>query len=292
MKKILFLLFLIPVLVFCQEDQNKSAEDFVKEYSKLFEEKNWDAVQKMYAEGAIIIEPHGKVQPIRETIKSFFEKTGNIKQDVKNISTEITGPNSAIVTRIFTETRDRSGKAEVIDFFEIYILEKIDGVWKIKINYYSLNNPLIFAKTIDKKYQIPNAPLFDKAGWLVSHAWDVAILFINYFKETGTTSAEVGIMVGKRSSKTFNQSEGFDGLTDIFISGLQILSTYAEVLERDETTFKAKFLAPVVDKDFDVTSDDLYIFSKNMWTEMADYMGSDCNLSVDGDYWILSMNKK
>ncbi len=164
MKKILLLLFLFPVIALGQEDLKKSAEDFVLNYIKLFQEKKWDVIQDMYVDDAQMIQPDGKVVPLRETIKSFFDEVSGIKDDVKQVTVDVTGPNSALVMTRFIETRDWTVKVEVRDFFEIYLLERVEGVWKIKKYYFNMNNPLTFSEAIEEKYQKENSPALSKAN--------------------------------------------------------------------------------------------------------------------------------
>lgn len=292
MKKILLLLFLFPVIALGQEDLKKSAEDFVLNYIKLFQEKKWDVIQDMYVDDAQMIQPDGKVVPLRETIKSFFDEVSGIKDDVKQVTVDVTGPNSALVMTRFIETRDWTVKVEVRDFFEIYLLERVEGVWKIKKYYFNMNNPLTFSEAIEEKYQKENSPALSKANWAINHGWSLICNDIDYFKQAGITPAESGRIMGERFAKTWNQSLGFDGLVNGFIWGLQIMSTNVEVLERDETTLKAKFLSPVINKEWNITPEDLFIFSQNVWPEIANYMGGICELSVEGNEWILTINKK
>lgn len=55
MKKVLSLFLLFSALVFAQNDQIKSAEDFMQEYFQLFDDKQWDSVLEMYTDDSQVV---------------------------------------------------------------------------------------------------------------------------------------------------------------------------------------------------------------------------------------------
>lgn len=70
------------------------------------------------------------------------------------------------------------------------------------------------------------------------------------------------------------------------------MSSYVEVLEKNDSYFKAKFKVPVVNKTWEFSKEDLLTFCLNIWQEEANFMGGSCTLTEDGGYWILSLSKK
>ncbi|MCE5206040.1 MAG: hypothetical protein LLF80_08070 [Porphyromonadaceae bacterium] len=204
---------------------------------------------------------------MRETIQANIErargKITDVKIDIKQVVVDVVGPNSALVTTNGIDRREWSEYIQVIDFFEINLLERADGVWKIKKHYYNINFPLTFAETIEEKYRRDNSPVIDKLDWSIGHLWSLICNDIDYFKQAGTTPAEYGRMFGNRFAKTWNQKLGFDGLINGFVWSLQFMSSQVEVLERNETTFKAKFLATDRNKGWDITSEELLIVCQN-----------------------------
>lgn len=251
MKSLLFYVFiLLPSILFGQDDLKKSAEDFMKGYYKLFEEKKWNLVTETYAEDAQVVWMNGMVLSLYEMMKPVLEKNKtemtSDKVDVKWILSDITGPNSVLVTTRYIEATDRTG-----------------------------NTAAIF-----------------KAGNAINHGWVLILSMIEHFKNAGISPAESGKMIGARFAKTWDPSMGFEALASGFNWGLQIMSTYVEVLERNNRTFKAKFLSPATYESWNVTKEDLLVCSQNTWQEIADYMGGICSLTEDGNYWIITMTKK
>ncbi|MDD2243407.1 MAG: hypothetical protein PHY69_09830 [Dysgonamonadaceae bacterium] len=297
MKKIFFLLIiLLPTLVFSQENIRRSAEDFVIEYFKLFEEKQWDAIPNMYAKDAQVIWLNRNVLPLLETMKPILDKnktemTGE-KIDVKWILTDVMGTNTAMVYTRYLETTNRLGQIRVTDNMGVFQLEQINGEWKIKKWIPSQNFPLIFNQNIDEKYQMDNMATIAKAGFAIQHGWNILFYNLEYFNKAGTTPAELGRMMGARFAETWDKTKGFEGLANGFIWGLQIMSTYVEVLERNETTFVAKIAPPNTASIFDFTKEDLFICCQNIWSEIADYMGGNCTLENQENYWIITLKKK
>lgn len=297
MNKLFILLFIfLPAVLFGQEDLKKSAEDFLRGYYKLFEEKKWDLIMETYAKDAQVIWMNGNVSPLAEAMKPELEKykkeVTSEKIDVKWIVSDITGPSSAQVVVNYIETNDRSGNIQVQDDIEVYLLEQIMGVWKIKKWFIQHNLPLIYSANIDTKYRTRNPASVIKARSAIDHWWGLLSYLIEHNKEIGVSPDESGKIMGARFAMTWNPSDGFEALASGFTFGLQIMSPYVEVLERNETTFKAKILSPTINDNWKVTEDDLFICTQNIWEGIADYMGGVCSLSKSDKYWIITMTKK
>lgn len=295
MKKMMLLFIMLPSIAFSQADMKQSAEDFVKSYFKLFEEKKWEAIPEMYTEDAQVI-LNGEFMSLFERMKPVLEKnkTGmtSDKIEVKWMVSDVTGPTSALVTTSYLETTNRSGNIRVTDNIGVFLLEQKNEVWKIKKWIPLQNLPLLFNENINKKYQINNTAAVYKATSAINHAWSLLLFDIEAAKKAGISPAEHGQTIGARYAKTWDPSGGFEALANGFTWGLQIMSTYVEVLERNESAFKAKFLAPDIYVKADLTKEDLYDFSQHVWSEIADVMGGTCSLAEDGKYWIVTMNKK
>lgn len=296
MKKLLFLLALLPAIAFSQQDLKTSAEEFVHNYYKLCQEANFDLLKDKISEDAQFIFPHGQVLPLRETLQSNLKKFGdtitNYKIEVKYIIADIIHPNSAFVTTSCIESMDWLGEAKSLEYFEIYLLERTGSSWKLKKNYFSQNYPLVFAKTIEEKYQTENSPIINKLGWSMNHISSLTSYEIEHFKKTGISAAESGTLMGKRYAKDFDKPMEFYDVAGGFIWFFQIISPYMEVLKRDDTSFKAKIVAPIVDKSTDVTPEELFIYNSHVWTEIANYLETSFEMSAEDDYWIITMNKK
>ncbi|MFA6701464.1 MAG: hypothetical protein WCR12_02745 [Dysgonamonadaceae bacterium] len=296
MKKLFLLLIIFPTILFSQENMKKSAEDFVTGYFKLFEDKKWDKIPNMYADDSQVVWLNGKVLPLPESMNATLEKnkiemtSDNI--DVKWMLTDVTGPNTALVTSSYIETTNRSGNIRVTENVGVYLLEQNDGKWQIKKWFPHQNFPLLYKDKIDKRYQIDNIAVIYLASSAINHGWSLICNDIDYFKRTGISPSEYGSMMGERFAKSWDQSVGFNAFATDFIKGLQIMSTYVEVLERNETSFKVKFLSPVIDKNWDVTSKELFSCSRTIWSKIANHMGANCSLDDDGKYWVITMKKK
>ncbi|MFA7104285.1 MAG: hypothetical protein WC165_04000 [Dysgonamonadaceae bacterium] len=296
MKKIFLLLIMFPTFLFSQENMKKSAEDFVTGYFKLFEDLKWDKIPDMYADDAQIIWPNGKIIPKLEAMKPYMDKNKpeliSLKIDVKWMLTDITGPNSAMVSTSYISTKNRSGNIEVKDNIEFFLLERKEDIWKIKKEIGNWNFPLVFSDNIDKKYQISNMSAIAKLDVAINQRWYAMYRDIEYFKNNGTSPSEYGKMLGKMYANVWDKSEGFDGLFNGFIWNCEILSKYVEVLERNESSFKVKFSSPAIGEKWNFTKEDLSNYCGNIWSEIADYMGATCTQTDDGKYWIVTMNKK
>lgn len=296
MKKLFFLLILLPVVTFSQENLKKSAEDFVTGYFKLFEDKKWDEILNTYADDGLLIWPNSKIVPLRETMKPYLDKNKtemtSEKVDIKWILTDVTGPNSAMVTTSYMDKTDKTGNIRITDNIAVFLLERKSGSWKIKKSYPQSNFPLIYNAGIDKKYQTDNNGLMNNCTGAIGQEWSLLCYEIENLKKDGVAPTEYGIKTGKRFAITWDKTKGYEGLVSGFTWGFQVMSTYVEVMEKNENTFKTRILSPTINKNWDVTSNELLIFTENVWKEIADFMGGTCTIKQDGKYWIVTMTKK
>lgn len=296
MKKLFLLLLIFPTVMFSQENIKKSAEDFIKEYFKLHEDLKWDAIPGMYAEDAQIVWPNGEVINTMKEIKPYLEKinkeTIGLKIDVKIMLTDVMGPESAMVTTNFISTIKQKENIQVFDQTDVFLLEQIGGVWKIKKDVANWNFPLIFSENVDKKYVLQNMPSIVRAKEAIELVWSNICYDIEDFKKSGRPSAIYGKIMGKRYASFWDQSKGFDESTSTLIKAFQVLSTYVEVMERNETTLKARFLPPTINKNLNVTRKDLFNYSESFWSEIGDKMGTGFTQTDDGKYWIVTIKKK
>ena len=296
MKKIFLLLVMLPTILFSQENLKSSAEGFMAGYFKLFEEKNWDIIPKVYAEDAQLIFPDGKILSLQEAMNPYMEKnkkeTISMKIDVKWMQTDVTGPNTVMVTTNLIETTKRIEGIQVFDYVEVFLLERAEDIWKIKKYVANWNFPLIYNENIEKKYQIGNMSAIAKLDGAIDQIWYAMFYDIEYFKKNGTPPAEYGKMMGTMYVKTWDKSKGFDGLCSGLIWNCEILFKYVEVMERNETTLKVRLIPPDISEKWNFTREELLNYSRNIWLEIADYMGATTTTTEDGKYWIVTMKKK
>jgi hypothetical protein len=247
MKSLLFYVFiLLPSILFGQDDLKKSAEDFMKGYYKLFEEKKWNLVTETYAEDAQVVWMNGMVLSLYEMMKPVLEKNKtemtSDKVDVKWILSDITGPNSVLVTTRYIETTDRTGNIRVTDNIGVYLLEQKNGAWKIKKWIPQQNLPLIYTENVDKKYQTGNTAAIFKAGNAINHGWVLILSMIEHFKNAGISPAESGKMIGARFAKTWDPhpwdlKHWLQDLIGDFRSCQRMLKCWKEIIEPSRLNF-------------------------------------------------------
>ncbi len=299
MKKLFLFLLLLPAVTFGQESQKKSAEDFVTGFLKMFEEKKRDDILKSCSDDGQMIWPNHSITSLPEMMTSIvnnnkIEMTSD-KIDIEWITADVVGPASAMVTVSYLETTDRSGNVCVKDNLDVYLLELKEGNWKIKKLIPQDNYPLIYNKNIDEKFRTGGmGPLTRFNGALIQYAFK-AMCDLEILKNEGISPAEVGKIIGKRDTKIDRETRNFEGIATEFVWGIQSISTYTEVLERNENTLKLKFIPFLVSEKWGsgVTNEDIRIMMENLFKiKSADSMGGECSLEVDGKYWILKLNKK
>mgnify|MGYP002407487435 FL=1 len=296
MKKILFLLILLPTFIFSQENIKMSSENFLTEYYKLFEEKKWDVIPSMYTDDANMIWYNGVSMPMNEWIQPVLESyktdTSDVKMDVKWVITDVIDDHSVMITNNYIESTKRSDNIRVTDNKCIYLLIKKDGSWKIKTWIPIQNYPLVYDDNVDKKYQTDNMSVLAKATRGINQAWSLIYYNIEHNKGHGILPDESGKMIGARFAKTWDKSKGFEGLASGIITELQIMTSYVEVIERNEYACKVKILPPTIYKTWNFTKNDLFTSTNGYFSEIAKYMGAESDLIEDGRYWVLTMTKK
>lgn len=297
MKKLFFLLILLPAVTFSQENLKKTAEDFVTGYFKMFEDKKWDNITNSFTEDAQIIFPNQYIANAGSSVKSMVERSKtevtSYKVDVKWISADVMGTGSAMVTVSYLETTERSGNVRVTDNLDVYLLVLKEGTWKIKKLIPQDNYVLIFDKSIDKKYQKGKiGPLPRHEGTLIQLN-GVSLFNIEEYKKNGIDAAQLGKQTGLRFAKGWDPSLGFEGLASSFLWLLQTMSPYIEVLERNDYSAKYKIMPLMTLVDgWNVTKQDIYDYNQNIFFVIADHMGTNSTLTEDGKYWILTLSKK
>jgi hypothetical protein len=215
------------------------------------------------------------------------------KIDVKSISAEVLSPNIALVTANYLQTTDRSGNISFFDNLDVFLLEMKEGSWKIRKYIPHFNYPLIYNENIDKKFQTGRLAPLSRFDGLSSQMNGILLYFFEDYKKNGTTPAQLGKIVGSRFAKTWNQSRGFEGLASGFLWNLQTMSTYIEVLDRNENTAKYKCNPMLtISERWNVTKQEALEYCQNAFGEIADYMGGTCLIVEDGKFWILTFNKK
>ena len=287
---------MLPVVALSQENLQQSAENFIISYFKLFEDKKWDEIPNAWAKDAQIIRLDGGISPAAEMIKNVIKDSPTIvndKIDINWIETDAFDSNTAMVSVRYIETvkRTTDPPLRVTDNVDVILVVKELGVWKIKKWILRQNFAIIYDNKIDKKYKTnPLASIyrFNSANY---QFWGMILYNVESSKKNGITPAEAGKAMGIRFVKSWDVSKGFEGLVSSFIWGLQVMSNYVEVLERNEDILKARFLAPSNIKGWDVTKDELRITALNVWSEIANGMGGTCSLTDDGDFWVLEFNR-
>lgn len=298
MKKLIFVLVFLPFVAVSQLSLNQSAEEFVRSYFKMFEEKKWDEILRSYSEDGQMIWPNHAISSLPVTMKSIVEQNkidmSSDKIDVKWILADVMGPESAMVTASYLETTDRSGNVRVTDNLDVYLLNVEEGSWKIKKLIPQDNYPLIYSEHIDKKFQTGRmGPLNRFDGALIQNGF-IYMVELEFSKKRGTNPVELGKMIGERDAKIEHEVGEFAGLASAFVWGIQALSTYTEVIERNDNALKIKFIPFDIPKPWgsDATNEDLRIMLENCWNESADSMGGSCSIEADGKFWVLALNKK
>jgi hypothetical protein len=300
MKKLIFLLIFLPFVAVSQTNLNQSAEEFVRSYFKMFEDKKWDEILRSYSEDGQIIWPNHTISPSMVKMKSILDRCktefDSFQIDVKWILTDLMGPNSAMVTAsYFMETTDRSGNIRMTDNLDVHLISVENGSWKIKKLIIQDNYPMIYSDHINKELQTDQIGPLQRIDSALIHYTFLMMCNLEFFKQRGISPAELGKMIGGRDAKIDHGTKGdFSSLASDFLWGLKTLSTYTEVLERNDNTLKIKFI-PISIPDAwgpDVTHEDLRVMMQNWFTVAADDRGGKCSLEANGKFWLFTLNKK
>lgn len=297
MKKLIFLLIFLPFVAVSQTNLNQSAEEFVKSYFKMFEDKKWDEIPKSFTDDCQMIGANYTPVPISNWMNWVLNINKNNlnsdKVDVKWISSDDMGKGVSMVSTRYYETVERSNSSfRTTDNIAVFLVVQNEGKWKIKKWFIQQSYPLLFDDHIDPNYQkgaIGPLPRFDGA---LNQMSNLMMYNLEYSMKNGQTPTEIGKRMGERYAKTWDQSKGFEGLVSGFVWGLQTGSNYVEILERDENTFKARFILFPISKTWEVSEQNILDFYKGMWDEIIGYMGGTYTLVVDGRFWVVTMNRK
>lgn len=297
MKKLIFLLVLLPFGVVGQNDLNKSAEEFVLGYFKMFENKQWDEVPKSLTDDCVFIganyTPALYSTMLSNILRFNRENLISDKIEVKWINADAIGPNAAMVSIHYIENVERSNfSPRSTDNISIFLLVQNEGAWKIKKLIIQQSYPLLVDKQIDQMYQRGALGMLARFDGGLGQMSSVFMYILESSMKGGATPAETGKKIGARFAKTWDQSKGFEGLANGFAYGLQTGSNYVEIMERSETTFKARFRLFPVSPTWEVTPQNILDMYKGMWDEIVGYMGGTYTLTDDGKFWTVTLNKK
>ena len=302
MKKFILLLLLAPVIAFGQQTNaeqeilKKSAETFITNFYKNWENKNWDGILSSYCTDGKFISST-KTGSLSDELKSaveyFKSNVTDCKITVNSISTEILGQTSALVTVHYLETDNLQGNIRNWDYFDNYLLNMEKGAWKLKNFYSQYFLPVIFDEKVDKQWQIGKADPAWRFIGASNQMMGIFSYFMEDYKKNGTSPAQIGKIIGARFATYWDHSKGFEGLSSGFMWNLQTLSPYIEVLERNEKTVKFKFESFQADvKTWGITQQELLEYFQNAFGEIATSMGGTCSIVEDGKYYVMTMNKK
>jgi hypothetical protein len=306
MKRLIFLLIIIPVIAFSQntdtktttseENLKKSAETFVANWFKYWDDKKYNEILNSVNQDASYINLTS-TKPLSKNFNEFIDylkkNDGSYKVNTYSYATDVLSKTLAIVSVKYIDSTIIKSDITVTDNFDIIILEMVNDAWKFK-NYYSTAfMPVVFNANIDKKWQKGKVEPVWRFSGAVNQMFSLVVGFIEDYKKNGTNPAQAGKMMGARFAKVWDQSRGFDGLASGMMWSFQTMSTYVEVLERNENMIKFKIEPFQVDeKNWNVTQQELLEFFQNSLNEIASTMGGTCIIIVDTKQWIVTLSKK
>lgn len=300
------MLIILPAIAFSQQtekkattsDENlkKSAETFVANWFKYWNDKKYDEILNSVNEDAIYF-TQTSTKPLSENFKEFIDylkkNDGSYNVNTYFYSTDVLSKTLAILTVKYIDSTIIKSNITVTDNFDIITLEMVKGAWKFK-NYYSTAfMPVIFNANIDKKWQKGKVePVWRYSGAL-NQMYSLLVCFLEDYKKKGTSPAEAGKMMGARFTKEWDQSKGFAGLASGMMWNVQTMFNYIEVLERNENTIKFKLdIFQVDEKNWNITQQEFLEFFQNSLNEIATYMGGTCIIIIDTRQWIITLAKK
>lgn len=307
MKKIIFLLILISAFSFgqnaqkrnsgSQEELKKSAETFVTDWIKYFENKNWDAIVNSADADGLLISAL-EASPLKNSLEGITEygkKKDNSSKKIliDSLSTEVFGKTSAMVTaRYKTSLISPWGTTDIANL-DNFRLEKIDGNWKIKTWFRQEYFPTIFSENIESVWNYRRDLLW-RFNDAIFQMGNIALFFMGEYKKNGTSPAQLGKIMGARFAEGWNPEGGFDGLASGFTNVIQSLSTNVEVLELNKNTAKFKYdpFFSQMAQYYNLSKQDVLEYFQNAFGAIADKMGSTSSLVEDDKYYLLTLNKK
>jgi hypothetical protein len=277
MKKIIFLLIFFPAIVFGQQtaqkastsDENlkKSAETFVANWFKYWGDKKYDEILKSIDQDANYI-TLTSTKPLSQNMNEFIDylkkNEGSYKVNTYSYTTDVLSKTLVVLSVKYIDSTIIKSDITVTDNFDIITLEMVKEAWQFK-NYYSTAfMPVVFNANIDKKWQKGKAEPVWRFSGAVNQMFSLLVGFIEDYKKNGTSPSQAGKMMGARFAQFWDQSRGFEGLASGMMWNFQTMTTYVEVLERNENMIKFKFEPFQVDeKKWNVTQQELLEFFQN-----------------------------
>jgi hypothetical protein len=230
---------------------------------------------------------------MNEFIDYLKKNEGSYKVNTYSYSTDVLSKTLAILSVKYIDSTIIKSEITVTDNFDIITLEMVKDAWKFK-NYYSTAfMPVIFNANIDKKWQNSKVEPAWRFSGAVNQMNSLLVGFMEDYKKKGTSPAQAGKMIGARFAKEWDQSKGFAGLARGMMWNFQTMTTYLEILERNENMIKVK-LEPFQfdEKNWNVTQQEFLEFFQNSLGEIASYMGGTCIIIIDNKQWIITLSKK
>jgi hypothetical protein len=306
MKKLIFLLIILPTIVFGQqttqkatsseENLKKSAETFVTNWLQSWENKKWDEILSSSNDNGIYYtsaETNTLPVVLKRAVDYYKSSITDSKILINSLSTEVIGQTVAMVTARYLEATTDAGNVTNLEYLDLFFLEMNQGSWKIKTWYSQFFAPVIFNKSLDKKMQKGKVEPVWRYFGTVNQMNSFLVCFLEDYKKKGVSPAQAGKMMGARFAKEWDQSNGFAGLSSGMMWNFQTMSSYIEVLERNENTLKIKMDPFQVDeKNWNVTQQEFLEFYQNSLNEIATHMGGTSTTTADGRNWIITLSKK
>jgi hypothetical protein len=306
MKKLIFLLIILPAIAFSQQSANKavtsdenlkkSAETFITNWLQSWENKKWAEILSSSNEDGIYyssVETNALPEVLKGAVDYYKKSITDSKILINSLSTEVFGQAFAMVTARYMETTTNSGNVTYLEYLDVFLLEMNKSSWKIKDWHSQYFAPVIFNTSIDKKWQKGKAePVWRYSGAL-NQMYSLLVCFMEDYKKKGTSPAQAGKMMGARFAKEWDQSKGFESLASGMMWNFQTMFNYIEVLERNANTIKFKLDIFQVDKkNWNVTQEEFIEFFQNSLNEIASHMGGTSTIIVEGRQWIITLSKK
>jgi hypothetical protein len=224
------------------EDLKKSAEDFVTTWLRNWENKNWDEVMNCMNDKTTYSDLL-ETKPLSSLVQMLVQ-TGSmpeIRITMQSAEAEILGSTNALVNARYLQETSTGSNPKMTEQLDIFLLSLDGNKWKIR-NYYSFENFQVnFNQDIDKKWQYGKTDLQQRFSTGVISRTNLIIYFLEDNQKRGISPAQVGKNMGERYARLVNRQLGFNDLVSIYTSFLQTISTYVEVVERNENHAKFRF---------------------------------------------------
>lgn len=301
MKKLICLFLFLPAFAIgqanppqamaSQESLKKSAETFVTNFMKYWEDKKYDQVMKSMTEDATFTTA---VQTINwpDDIKASMASNAipEFKFDIYSMSSEVFGQSGAIVTIRYIQSTTAQGNTRISDNLDLLVLVMKEGDWKLKSYNPQEFYPVKFSGNIDKKWQTGKSEPINRLMGSMNQMSGIFYYFMEESKKNGISPAQLGKKLGSKFATFWDPSKGFEGLVSGFLWNLQTMSNYIEVLERNGNTAKFKY-DPLKQqaKRWNLTDQELLDYYRNAFGEISSYLGGTCSIAEDGNYYVLTL---